>query len=50
LMVAREVAQSLGLEKVGYRIVINTGAEAGQSIFHLHIHVLGGRVMKWPPG
>ncbi|MFH1010274.1 MAG: histidine triad nucleotide-binding protein [bacterium] len=50
LMVAREVAQSLGLERTGYRIVINSGAEAGQSIFHLHVHILGGRAMKWPPG
>jgi len=34
----------------GYRIVINDGAEAAQSVFHLHVHVLGGRTMSWPPG
>jgi histidine triad (HIT) family protein len=39
-----------GLVDGGYRVVLNTGAGAGQSVFHLHIHVLGGRRMKWPPG
>ncbi len=50
LTAAREVAESLGLDKSGYRVVINHGAGAGQSIFHLHVHVLGGRPMSWPPG
>jgi histidine triad (HIT) family protein len=50
LATARKVAQSLGLERSGYRVVINSGAGAGQSIFHLHVHVLGGRPMSWPPG
>jgi histidine triad (HIT) family protein len=49
LIVARDVARK---EKIGdgFRIVINNGESAGQSVFHLHVHVLGGRVMKWPPG
>lgn len=47
---AREVARSEGLTDRGYRVVINTNAEAGQSVFHLHAHVLGGRAMRWPPG
>jgi histidine triad (HIT) family protein len=44
----RRVAEEAGLR--GYRIVTNTGAEAGQSVFHLHFHLLGGRAMAWPPG
>ena len=48
LAAARKAAASAGLAQ--YRVVINTGAEAGQSVPHLHLHVLGGRVMAWPPG
>jgi histidine triad (HIT) family protein len=44
----RHVAEEAGLE--GYRIVSNVGAESGQSVFHLHFHLLGGRSMTWPPG
>lgn len=44
------VAKAEGLDTHGYRIVSNTGASAGQSVFHCHIHVLGGRMMQWPPG
>lgn len=44
----RHVAEEAGLR--GYRIVTNVGAEAGQSVFHLHFHLLGGRSMAWPPG
>jgi histidine triad (HIT) family protein len=47
---ARDVARAEGLAQRGYRVVINTNAEAGQSVFHLHAHVLGGRAMRWPPG
>ena len=47
---AREVARAEGLGERGYRVVINTNAEAGQTVFHLHAHVLGGRAMRWPPG
>ncbi len=45
---AKTVAKDLGL--TDYRTVINTGAEAGQTVFHLHLHLLGGRAMTWPPG
>lgn len=45
---ARRAAAKAGLEQ--YRLVINCGEQAGQSVFHLHVHVLGGRVMAWPPG
>ncbi|HEY3026295.1 MAG TPA: histidine triad nucleotide-binding protein [Pyrinomonadaceae bacterium] len=50
LRVAARVANDEGLAGGGYRTVINTGAGAGQSVFHLHVHVLGGRPMHWPPG
>ena len=50
LRVAARVANAAGLAEGGYRTVINNGAGAGQSVFHLHVHVLGGRPMKWPPG
>jgi histidine triad (HIT) family protein len=50
LAFAAEVASELGLDGDGYRIVTNTGRNAGQSVDHLHLHVLGGRKMTWPPG
>jgi histidine triad (HIT) family protein len=46
----QEVARSHRLDATGCRVVTNHGAEAGQSVFHLHFHVLGGRPMRWPPG
>jgi len=46
---AQSIAQQENLSK-GYRLVINTGLQAGQSVFHLHVHLLGGRAMHWPPG
>ncbi|WP_437206675.1 histidine triad nucleotide-binding protein [Planctomicrobium sp. SH664] len=49
LLVAAKLAQQLGLKK-GFRTVINTGADAGQTVFHLHLHVLGERELSWPPG
>lgn len=49
LLVAKQLAREYGLPS-GYRVVINNGAEAGQSVNHLHVHVLGGRAMRWPPG
>jgi len=50
LQFATRVAHDLGLDANGYRLVANTGAGAGQSVFHLHVHLLGGRPMGWPPG
>jgi histidine triad (HIT) family protein len=50
LAFATEVATELGLDASGYRLVTNTGPDAGQSVFHLHLHLLGGRKMAWPPG
>jgi len=49
LITARSLAPRLGLAQ-GYRVVINCGPDAGQSVDHLHVHVLGGRPMSWPPG
>jgi len=48
--VAAQMARERGLETKGYRTVVNSGSWAGQSVYHLHIHVLGGRVFRWPPG
>jgi histidine triad (HIT) family protein len=50
LLKAAEVAASLGLTEKGVRIVINNGEDAGEAVPHLHIHILGGRHMSWPPG
>ncbi|XP_015233690.1 histidine triad nucleotide-binding protein 1 [Cyprinodon tularosa] len=49
LIVAKKLAQEAGLSK-GYRIIINDGPDGGQSVYHIHIHVLGGRTLGWPPG
>jgi len=46
---AKAIAQQENLSQ-GYRLVINTGTQAGQSVFHLHVHLLGGRALHWPPG
>lgn len=50
LTVAAEIARKEGIDGTGYRLVINKGAHAGESVPHLHIHLLGGRLMAWPPG
>jgi len=50
LRAAGEIAVAEGLTEPGYRLVFNTGAGAGQSVFHVHCHVLGGRPLAWPPG
>ncbi|CAM4928717.1 unnamed protein product [Rotaria socialis] len=50
LFVAAQVAKKQGLNEDGYRLVINNGRDGGQSVYHLHIHVLGGRQLGWPPG
>ena len=47
---ASEIARNEGLDESGYRLVANTNEDAGQSVFHLHFHLLGGRKMTWPPG
>ena len=50
LVVCTKVAKQKGLSQSGYRIVANTGPDAGQTVFHLHFHVMGGRHLGWPPG
>ena len=50
ILVAGQVARDEGVEEAGYRLVANVGPHGGQSVPHLHIHVLGGRAMAWPPG
>lgn len=50
LLVAKEVARQERIDGSGYRLVINNGGDAGQAVDHLHLHVLGGRRMTWPPG
>jgi histidine triad (HIT) family protein len=50
LFTAAEVAKREGLAENGYRVVVNQGWQAGESVPHLHVHVLGGRQLKWPPG
>jgi histidine triad (HIT) family protein len=49
-LAAKAVAAADGVAERGYRTVFNCNAEAGQSVFHLHLHLLGGRIMEWPPG
>jgi len=48
--VARNLAETRSLEKGGYRLVINNGQDAGQAVFHIHLHLLSGRAFAWPPG
>lgn len=50
LLVAAEVARREGLDARGYRLIVNDGADGGQTVHHLHVHVLGGRTLTWPPG
>jgi histidine triad (HIT) family protein len=47
---ANRVAQLKGVDDAGYRLVVNVGADGGQTVLHLHLHVLGGRRLTWPPG
>ncbi|MBW4564769.1 MAG: histidine triad nucleotide-binding protein [Mojavia pulchra JT2-VF2] len=49
LLTVKRVAEQAGLEN-GYRVVINTGDDGGQTVYHLHLHILGGRALGWPPG
>ncbi|MEM8544260.1 MAG: histidine triad nucleotide-binding protein [Cyanobacteria bacterium P01_H01_bin.119] len=50
LLTVKAIADQLNLAEDGYRVVINTGQNGGQTVFHLHLHLLGGRSMQWPPG
>ena len=50
LLQARSIAEKLGLSETGYRLVINNGPDGGESVPHLHCHLLGGRALGWPPG
>ncbi|XP_054270933.1 adenosine 5'-monophosphoramidase HINT1-like isoform X2 [Macrosteles quadrilineatus] len=50
MVTAAKVAKDLGLEEDGYRLVVNNGRNGCQSVYHLHLHILGGRQLKWPPG
>jgi len=50
LAFARDLAKDTGIDNKGYRVVVNTNPDGGQTVFHLHLHVLGGRSMRWPPG
>lgn len=47
---AAQIAKNLGVDKTGFRLVINTGSDGGQSVSHIHMHLMGGRQMQWPPG
>lgn len=49
-LAAKDVAAQEGLAEDGYRVVVNCGEGAGQSVFHIHLHLLGGRLFNWPPG
>jgi histidine triad (HIT) family protein len=50
LTFARDLARETGIATRGYRVVVNTNPDGGQTVFHLHLHLLGGRPMNWPPG
>ena len=50
LLVAKDIANSLGIGSKGFRTVLNSGLESGQSVWHIHFHLMGGRKMSWPPG
>ena len=50
VLAARRYAQEIGIAESGYRLVMNTNGDGGQTVFHLHLHLLGGRPMHWPPG
>ncbi len=50
VLFARDVAGSEGIHDAGYRVVLNTNSDGGQTVFHIHAHLLGGRALGWPPG
>lgn len=49
-LAAKQIAADAGIAEEGYRLVMNCNAKAGQTVFHIHMHLIGGRVMTWPPG
>jgi histidine triad (HIT) family protein len=49
-LTAQRIARELGIDQSGYRLVMNTNGDAGQSVAHIHLHLLGGRTLSWPPG
>jgi histidine triad (HIT) family protein len=49
-LAAKEIAAQLGIASSGYRVVMNCNDDGGQSVYHIHLHLLGGRTLKWPPG
>lgn len=50
MLIGKQIAKEKKIEDQGYRLVLNTNREAGQSVYHIHLHLLGGRPMGWPPG
>lgn len=50
ILAAKEIAEAEGIDQSGYRLVINCGEAAGQAVFHIHLHLIGGRDFNWPPG
>ena len=50
LLTAQKLAKEMGIAEEGYRVVLNTNSDAGQTVFHIHLHLLGGRKLAWPPG
>jgi len=49
-LIANKLAKENNIDQRGYRLIVNCNSEAGQSVYHIHLHLLGGRQMKWPPG
>ena len=50
VLAANRIAKQEGIERTGYRLVVNCGQDGGQTVFHMHVHLLGGRALGWPPG
>jgi histidine triad (HIT) family protein len=50
ILLAKQEAEKAGLNRTGYRLIFNNGRQGGQAVFHIHLHLLGGRAMHWPPG
>ena len=50
VLAAKDIAEKMKIEEKGYRIILNCNRDAGQEVFHIHAHLMGGRLFKWPPG